>query len=183
LVVAILFLLCCLKQTETIRFENFSELADAYRQDSTRGSGSGNHGCCACDAYWAHIPSFELLICSFPFDGLLCFAIIFTLLRAQGAPGDISNVAAQLPVPVGPIFREKRQREEDPRRPFADKDRTRPFDAGHLSVVALAASFRSRNNLVLCAHEINLTWNVEMLGVTSVAGFQSQQRAGSTWTR
>jgi hypothetical protein len=28
-------------------------------------------------------PSFGLLICSFPFDGLLCFAKIFTLLRAQ----------------------------------------------------------------------------------------------------
>jgi hypothetical protein len=33
------------------------------------------------------------------------------------------------------------------------------------------------------AHEINLALNVEMLGVTSVAGFQKQQRAGSTWTR
>src|SRR6266446_5969971 len=33
LLVAILFLLCFLKQTETIRSENFSELADAHRQN------------------------------------------------------------------------------------------------------------------------------------------------------
>jgi hypothetical protein len=57
------------------------------------------------------------------------------------------------------------------------------FDTRGISVVAPAASLRSRHNLVLCAHEINLAWNVEMQGVTSVAGFQSQQRAGSTWTR
>ena len=41
----------------------------------------------------------------------------------------------------------------------------------------------SRYNLVLAAHDIRLALNVEMLGVTSVAGFQNQQRAGSTWTR
>src|SRR5215475_8206211 len=34
LLVAILFLLCFLKQTETIRSEKFSELADAHRQNS-----------------------------------------------------------------------------------------------------------------------------------------------------
>ena len=93
--------------------------------------------------------------------------------------GNFSNVAAQFSVPVRPFS----QREEDLRRPFADKDRTRLFDARRISVVAIAASLRSRHNLVLCAHEINLAWNVEMLGVTSVAGFQSQQYAGSTWTR
>jgi hypothetical protein len=74
--------------------------------------------------------------------------------------------AAQLPVPVGPFF----QREEDLRRPSADKDR-------------VAACFHARYSLVLGAHEINLTLNVEMLGVTSVAGFKSHLGAGSTWTR
>jgi hypothetical protein len=34
LLVAILFLLCFLKQTETIGSEKFSELADAHRQNS-----------------------------------------------------------------------------------------------------------------------------------------------------
>src|SRR6266851_4031892 len=38
LLVAISFLLCFLKQTETIRSEKFSELADAHRQNSSRGS-------------------------------------------------------------------------------------------------------------------------------------------------
>src|SRR5262249_22617243 len=55
LLVAILFLLCFLKQTETIRSEQFSELADAHRQNSSYGSGSGDHYCCACDACWAHM--------------------------------------------------------------------------------------------------------------------------------
>ena len=49
--------------------------------------------------------------------------------------------------------------------------------------VSFAASLSSRYNVVLGAHEINLTLNVETLGVTSVAGFQNQQRAGSAWTR
>src|ERR1700678_1545490 len=39
------------------------------------------------------------------------------------------------------------------------------------------------SNVALVAHEINLARNVEMPGVTSVAGFGSQQRSGSTWTR
>jgi hypothetical protein len=55
LLVAILFLLDFLEQTETIRPEKFSELADAHRQNSSRGSRSGGHHCRACDAYWAHI--------------------------------------------------------------------------------------------------------------------------------
>jgi hypothetical protein len=55
LLVAILFLLDFLKQTETIRPEQFSEFADAHRQNSSRGSRSGGHHCCACDACWAHI--------------------------------------------------------------------------------------------------------------------------------
>ena len=55
LFVAILFLLCFLKQTETFDFEKFSELADAHRQNSSRGSGSGDHYCGACDACWAHM--------------------------------------------------------------------------------------------------------------------------------
>src|SRR6185436_17338852 len=37
--VAILFLLCLFKQSETIRSEESSELADAHRQNSSRGSG------------------------------------------------------------------------------------------------------------------------------------------------
>src|ERR1700675_2420838 len=55
LLVAILLLLCFLNQTETIRSEQFFELADAHRQNSSRGSGSGDHYCCACDACWAHM--------------------------------------------------------------------------------------------------------------------------------
>ena len=47
----------------------------------------------------------------------------------------------------------------------------------------VAACFHSRYSLVLGAHKINLTLNVEMLGVTSVAGFESHPGAGSTWTR
>src|SRR5229473_1705842 len=54
LLVAILFLRCFLRQTETIRSEQCSELADAHRQNSSRGSGSGDHDCCACDTCWAH---------------------------------------------------------------------------------------------------------------------------------
>src|SRR5207302_195179 len=49
LLVAISFLLCFLKQTETSRSENFSELADAQCQNSSRGSGSGDDHCCTCD--------------------------------------------------------------------------------------------------------------------------------------
>jgi hypothetical protein len=95
----------------------------------------------------------------------------FQIAQSSGkhALGNVAKVAVQLPVPVRPFF----QREEDRRRPPADKNR---------SVVTLAASLSFRYNLVLGAHEINLTLNVEMLGVTSVAGFQSQQRAGWTWT-
>src|ERR1700726_1828956 len=55
LLVAILFLLDFLKQTETIRPEKFSEFADTHHQNSSRGSRSGGHHCCACDAGWAHI--------------------------------------------------------------------------------------------------------------------------------
>jgi hypothetical protein len=55
LLVAILFLLDFLKQTETIRFEKLFEFADAHCQNSSRGSRSGGHHCGACDAYWAHI--------------------------------------------------------------------------------------------------------------------------------
>jgi hypothetical protein len=47
LLVAILFLLDFLKQTETIRPEKVSECADAHRQNSSRGSRSGGHHCCA----------------------------------------------------------------------------------------------------------------------------------------
>jgi hypothetical protein len=105
----------------------------------------------------------------------------FQIAQSSGehALGNVSHVAAQLPVPVRPFF----QREEDLRRPSADKDRARVFDPRGIFVAALAASFRSRYNPLLGAHEINLTRNVEMPGVTSVAGFQSQQNAGSTWTR
>jgi hypothetical protein len=60
LLVAILFLLDFLKQAKTIRFEKFSEFADAHRQNSSRGSRSAHHYC-ACDACRAHIPSSELL--------------------------------------------------------------------------------------------------------------------------
>ena len=97
----------------------------------------------------------------------------FQIAQSSGkhALGNVSNVAPQLPVPVRSFF----QREEDLRRPSADKDRARLFDACGIFVVALAASLSSRYHLVLGAHEINLTLNVEMLGVTSVAGFRSAQ--------
>jgi hypothetical protein len=55
LLVAILFLLSFLKQTETIHLENFSEPADARRQNSSGGSGSGDDYRCVCDAYRAHM--------------------------------------------------------------------------------------------------------------------------------
>src|SRR5580658_8513945 len=55
LLVAILFLLCFLKQTDTIHSEKFAELADTDCQNSSRGSGSGDHYCCVCDACWAHM--------------------------------------------------------------------------------------------------------------------------------
>src|SRR5262245_56488567 len=55
LLVAISFLLCFRKQTETTRSEKYSELADAHRQNSSRESSSGDHYCRACDAYWAHM--------------------------------------------------------------------------------------------------------------------------------
>jgi hypothetical protein len=55
MLVAILFLLDFLKQTETIRPEKFSEFADAHRQNFSGGSCAGSHHCCACNAYWAHI--------------------------------------------------------------------------------------------------------------------------------
>ena len=86
----------------------------------------------------------------------------FQIAQSSGkhALGNVSNVAAQLPVPVRPFF----QREEDLRRPSADEDRARLFDA-----------CGSRYTLVFVAHEINLTLNVGMLGVTSVAGFRSAQ--------
>src|SRR5579864_4479566 len=55
------------------------------------------------------------------------------------ALGNVSNVAAQVPVPVRPFF----EREEDLRRPSANKDRSRLFDACGILVVALAASLSS----------------------------------------
>jgi hypothetical protein len=55
LLVAILFLLDFLKQTETIRSEKFSKSAYVHRQNSSRESRSGDHHGCACDACWAHI--------------------------------------------------------------------------------------------------------------------------------
>jgi hypothetical protein len=41
----------------------------------------------------------------------------------------------------------------------------------------------SSYTLVLGAHDMRLALNIEMLGVTSVAGIQNQQRAGLAWTR
>ena len=95
----------------------------------------------------------------------------FQIAQSSGkhALGNVSNVAAQLPVPVRPFF----QREEDLRRPSADKDRAQLFDA----CIAFLFVFLLLSVLditwCLAAHEINLTPNVEMLGVTSVAGFES----------
>jgi hypothetical protein len=62
----LLFLLCSLKQDETIRSDECSEPADAHGQNSSGGSGSGDHYRCACDACWAHIvSSFEMLLFMF----------------------------------------------------------------------------------------------------------------------
>src|SRR6202162_3813509 len=55
LLLAILFLLSFMKQTETIRSEKSPKLADAHRQNSSGGSGSGDDFCCACDTCRAHI--------------------------------------------------------------------------------------------------------------------------------
>jgi hypothetical protein len=55
LVVAILFLLDFLKQTQTTRHEKSSEFAYARRQNSSRESRSRGHYYRACDACWAHI--------------------------------------------------------------------------------------------------------------------------------
>src|SRR4051812_48707851 len=44
----ILFLLYFLKVTETGRNEEFPELADTHRQNSSSGSDSGDDRCCAC---------------------------------------------------------------------------------------------------------------------------------------
>src|SRR5277367_4188755 len=52
---AISSLLRDLKQTETIRCEKCSELADAQGQNSSGGCGSGNHYCCGCETCWAHM--------------------------------------------------------------------------------------------------------------------------------
>jgi hypothetical protein len=166
--------------------KNFSELADAHRENSSRGSGAGDHDCRVCDAYWAH--RFLLSTCHRLRDGRnweqRCpegpssgrapgdQSSGFQIAQSSGKHvlGNVSNVTAQLPMPVRPFF----EREEDLRRPSADKDR-------------VAASFRSRYKLVFAAHEINLAWNVEMLGVTSVAGFQSAQARAvvrdKQWTR
>ena len=105
----------------------------------------------------------------------------FQIAKSSGKHGlgNVPNVAAQLHVPVRSFF----QREEDLWRPSADKDWGRLLDVCGIFVVALAVSLSSRYNLVFVAHEINLALNVEMPGVTSVAGFQSQHCAGSTWTR
>src|SRR5947199_9219506 len=43
--VAILFLLCFVKQNETTRSENLSKLSDAHRQNSSRRSRSACHYC------------------------------------------------------------------------------------------------------------------------------------------
>jgi hypothetical protein len=45
LLVAISFLLCVVKQNETTRSKEFSERAEARRQNSSRGSGGGEHCC------------------------------------------------------------------------------------------------------------------------------------------
>src|SRR5579862_6087774 len=55
LLVVILFLLGFLKATGMICSEQFLDLTDADRQNSSRGSGSGDHYCCACDTYRAHM--------------------------------------------------------------------------------------------------------------------------------
>src|SRR5262245_47314857 len=55
LLVPMSFLLWSLKQSETTRSEKFSDLGDAHRQNSPCESSSGDHHCCVCDAYWAHI--------------------------------------------------------------------------------------------------------------------------------
>src|ERR1700691_3258865 len=71
-------------------------------------------------------PSFGLLICSFPFDGLLCLRN-FTLLRTQHGLSlpRLRRVLVGMRRETFPTLRRKAffQREEDLRRPFADNDR------------------------------------------------------------
>src|SRR4029077_18360836 len=55
LVAAISFLLLFCELIETTCLEEFSDLADAHRQDSSRGCDSGDHYCCAFDACRAHM--------------------------------------------------------------------------------------------------------------------------------
>jgi hypothetical protein len=54
LTVAILLLLFFLKQTETVGSKKFSGLTDVQGENSSCGSGAGDHRCGACDACWTH---------------------------------------------------------------------------------------------------------------------------------
>src|SRR5689334_20948384 len=51
----ILVLLCSVIWAEQIRSEEISDLAETNRQDSSRGSRSGDRGCRVGDAYWTHM--------------------------------------------------------------------------------------------------------------------------------
>jgi len=69
--------LCFVKQTENTGSEKSLEPADADRQNSSGGSDSGNHYCCAFDACWAHMSSSELRILSqLPITGTETFLLI-----------------------------------------------------------------------------------------------------------
>jgi hypothetical protein len=68
LLVAISFLLCFIRQTETSGSEKLFELADARSQNSRRRSSSGEYYRCAFDACWAHMSLLQTLLFAFPYS-------------------------------------------------------------------------------------------------------------------
>jgi hypothetical protein len=82
--------------------------------------------------------------------------------------GYISDMTAQFPMSIRPLL----QRKQNQRGPSADKDRSLHPRPGIVFLFIIRGPFRCRYNLVLAAHKTNLTPDVEMMGVTSVAGFQ-----------
>jgi hypothetical protein len=75
---------------------------------------------------------------------------------------DLADVPAQLPMSMWSLSKRK----QDPGGPPADEDRTRQFR------FLPHSALRSRCNLLLGAHKINLGPEIETVGVTSVAGFR-----------
>src|SRR5215472_3955736 len=92
LLVPISFLLCFLQLTETTRSEKFSAFADAHRQNSSCGSGRGDHHCCACDACRAHMCLVRTSN-SFATAGTCRDTRFMPLLKASSPPFDVASGA------------------------------------------------------------------------------------------